>query len=158
MGPCPCKSRDLDTEQTQRDDNLKTREELTPTVKELRATGGWEELEPDWPPLASRSTSLLTPDWAPGLRLGQQSLLSSDPRAANSGGSGVMPSSWTVEEGFVPTPATREDPHICTSPCREPRQPWGSWELHQQGAEAPLGGAPQQHPTVASYCTGPWLR
>lgn len=143
--PCPCKSRDLDTEQTQRDDNLKTREQLTPD----------KSRKPE-PPEAGKRPDQTGPLWPqkhqpadtwPGplaSRLGQQSLLSSDPRTLTAGVQGVMPSSWTVEEGASCPPATRRTPHLHVS-CREPRQPWGSWELHQQGGR----GTPRRAPPAA---------
>lgn len=81
--PRPCKSGNLDTERTQRDDNLKTGEERTrdrsrspeppEAVKKPAQTRPQKHQPADtWPgPLASR--------------LGQQSLLSSDPRMLTAG-------------------------------------------------------------------------
>ena len=98
--PHPDKSGNLDTERTQRDDNVKTREELTPGKSrnpEPPETGrGQSRLA-----LSNlRRTSLQTAGlgrWAPGCATTEPVVRR--PQDANRAGSGVMLSAWTVEEG-----------------------------------------------------------
>lgn len=135
---------------------LKTREELTPDKS--RNPGHRAGKRPDQTgPSGLRSTSLLTPGLGPWPGLGQQSLLSSDPRALAAGVQGVMPSSWTVEEG-ASCPPPPGGPHICTSPAGSLDSLGGHGNCISRGGRGTPGGHPSSTPTVASYCTGPWLR
>lgn len=81
--PRPFKSGDLDTERTQRDDNLKTGEERTPDRSRSP-----EPLEAAKRPAQTQPQKHQPADTWPGplvSRLGQQSLLSRDPRMLTAG-------------------------------------------------------------------------
>lgn len=98
--PRPDKSGDLDTEWTQGDDNVKTREELTPGKSQNPEPPEMGRGQGRLALSSLRRTSLQTAGlgrWAPGCATTEPVVRR--PQDANGAGSGVMLSAWTVEEG-----------------------------------------------------------